>query len=93
MEEIETLVSRNVELSNLVSELSRMTEEEACRAWNLDSKDEFIADLNDEIAANKERINELVEEEENRTSSGMDYEAICQAVGLPRYDNYILQFA
>lgn len=91
MEEIETLVSRNLELSELVNELSRMTEEEACSAWNLDSKAEFIEDLLDEIAENQKHINTLLQEQESRTS-GMDYEALCQAVGLPTQENYILRF-
>ena len=58
-----------------------MDEEDVCKVFNCDSKDEAISIREDEI----QQYENQLKESELSGDDGMDYDALCRIQGLSRY--------
>ena len=72
------------ELDGLYKDLNfayNADEETLCRAFNADSKQEYIKALTEEV----DKYEALLEEYNLPEDDGMDYDALCRVQGISRY--------
>ena len=72
------------ELDGLYKDLNfayNADEETLCRAFNADSKQEYIKVLTEEV----DKYEALLEEYNLPEDDGMDYDALCRVQGISRY--------
>ncbi len=60
--------------------VNNMDEETACKVYNVDYKAEIIEVIEEEI-----KTYEAILQPEETNDDGMDYDALCEVLGLSRY--------